>query len=202
MQMSYLNIIELEIIPDATPEVKRNCPKCGEKKHYKNSEKFRVNANGSLIDVWLIYQCEKCSSTWNMTIHERINPSAISKSQYEKFQSNDRDLAVQCGFDINIHRKNKIEAVWDSVSYNIITRELNQTYVNEDELQYIIRCKYPLQVRVDKLLSEKLQISRNKIRDLFENGTIYTDENKNISKLKVSDGIKIYINYKYNDDKV
>ncbi|SCG83865.1 hypothetical protein DW1_2301 [Proteiniborus sp. DW1] len=195
--MSYLNIIEWEIIPDTTPQVKRNCPKCGDKKHYINSEKFRVNANGSLIDIWLIYQCEKCSSTWNMTIHERIKPNAISKIQYEKFQSNDRDLALHYGLDINIHKKNKVEAIWESVRYNIITREMSQTNEREDEQQYIIRCKYPLQLRADKLLSEKLQVSRSKIRTLYENGAIYTQENKNILKLKAYDGMQIYINNNY-----
>ncbi|WP_084023929.1 DUF1062 domain-containing protein [Clostridium taeniosporum] len=39
--------------------------KCNEKIHYINSGKFRVNANKNNIDIWLIYQCEKCKSTWN-----------------------------------------------------------------------------------------------------------------------------------------
>ncbi len=194
--MSYLNIIEWEIIPDTTPEVKRNCPKCGEKKHYINSEKFRVNANGALIDIWLIYQCEKCKSTWNMTIHERINPNAISKIQYEKFQSNDRELAIQYGLDTNMHKKNKIEAIWESVRYNIISKELSQRSERKDEQQYIIKCKYPLQIRADKLLSEKLQISRSKIRSLYENGAIYTPECRNVLKLKAYDGMQIYIDNK------
>ena len=65
--MNYLRKIEWTIIPDTTPQVRRNCPKCGEKAHFINSEKFRVNANGSHIDIWLIYQCNQCKSTWNMT---------------------------------------------------------------------------------------------------------------------------------------
>lgn len=194
--MSYLNIIEWEIIPDTTPVVKRNCPKCGEKKHYVNSEKFRVNANGSLIDIWLIYQCEKCNSTWNMTIHERIHPNTISKTQYEKFQANDKELAIQYGLDSNIHKKNKIEAVWESVRYSIISKELSQTGEREFEQQYIIKFKYPLQIRADKLLSDKLQISRSKIKNLCENGAIYTQDCRNVLKMKAYDGMQIYINNK------
>lgn len=195
--MSYLNIIEWEVIPDVLPEVKRNCPKCGEKKHFKNSEKFRVNANGSLIDIWLIYQCIKCKSTWNMTIYERINLKEISKEEYGKFLSNDRELAIQCGLNISIHNKNKTEPMWDSVRYHIISKELNKTAEKEDEQQYIIKCKYPLQLRADRLLSEQLFISRSKIKSLYEKGAIYTQDNKNILKLKVNDGMLICINNKY-----
>lgn len=64
--------------------VRRNCPKCNEKVLYINSERFRVNANKNSIDIWLIYQCEKCKSTWNMTIYERIKPYDIDKYEYEK----------------------------------------------------------------------------------------------------------------------
>lgn len=74
---------------------------------------------------------------------------------------------------------------------------MSQTNEREDEQQYIIRGKKPLQLRADKLLSEKLKISRSKIRTLYENGEIYTQENKNILKLKAYDGMQIYINNNY-----
>ncbi|WIV13518.1 DUF1062 domain-containing protein [Proteiniborus sp. MB09-C3] len=195
--MSYLNTIEWEIVPETIPEVKRNCPKCGEKKNYISSEKFRVNANGPLIDIWLIYQCKKCKSTWNMAIHERTNIKEISKDKYEKFLSNDKELAMEYGFDMNIHNKNRTEIIWDSVKYHIISKELNRAGKMENEQQYIIRCKYQLPIRVDRLLCEKLCISRSKVKDLYEKGAIYSQENSNILKLKIFDGMLICINNKY-----
>ncbi|HAH17569.1 MAG TPA: hypothetical protein DCL29_00905 [Eubacterium sp.] len=27
---------------------------------FVNSKRFRVNANGNSVDVWLIYRCKKC----------------------------------------------------------------------------------------------------------------------------------------------
>jgi hypothetical protein len=85
--MSYLKKYQWELIPKDLPIVRRNCPKCNEKACYINSEKFRVNANKNSIDIWLIYQCEKCKSTWNMSIYERIKPYDINKYEYEKFLS-------------------------------------------------------------------------------------------------------------------
>lgn len=83
--MSCFNRYRWELVPDNLPVVKRNCPKCKGKTSFINTEKFRVNANKNNIDVWLIYQCEKCKSTWNMTIYERVSPKDIDKEEYEGF---------------------------------------------------------------------------------------------------------------------
>ncbi|ROR25279.1 uncharacterized protein DUF1062 [Mobilisporobacter senegalensis] len=109
--MSYLKKIQWEIELDSLPAVTRNCPKCGKKIEFINTEKFRVNANRNHIDIWLIYQCSQCRSTWNMTIYERINPKDISKDEYEKFIANDKKLAKKYGFDIGIHNRNKADII-------------------------------------------------------------------------------------------
>lgn len=81
--MSYCKKI-YKIPPKTSYKIIRNCAGCGEKSDYINTERFRVNANGNKIDVWLIYQCEKCKYTYNLTVYERINPKLI-KEKYEKF---------------------------------------------------------------------------------------------------------------------
>ena len=69
--MSYLKKIEYEIVPKECFKVTRNCSGCGTKTRYINTKRFRVNANGNKLDVWLIYQCEKCKHTFNLAIYER-----------------------------------------------------------------------------------------------------------------------------------
>lgn len=66
--MSYIKKYLWELVPKNIPAVRRKCPKCGEKTNYISTGKFRVNANKNNIDVWLIYQCEKCKTSWNMDI--------------------------------------------------------------------------------------------------------------------------------------
>ena len=75
--MSYLKKIEYEIIPKESFMVIRNCSGCGRKSYFKNTKRFRVNANGNKLDVWLIYQCEKCRHTLNLTIYERQKASSV-----------------------------------------------------------------------------------------------------------------------------
>lgn len=58
--MSYLTKIEYEIALNDSLSVIWGCSKCGAKTRFRNTKKFRVNANGNKLDVWLIYQCENC----------------------------------------------------------------------------------------------------------------------------------------------
>ena len=86
--MSYLTKIEYEIIPTESFSVIRNCSGCGIKMHYINTKRFRVNANGNKLDVWLIYQCEKCKHTLNLTIYERRTATSIPKEEYQRLLGN------------------------------------------------------------------------------------------------------------------
>ena len=139
--MSYLKKYQWELNPINLPIIRRNCPKCNEKSSYINTERFRVNANKSNIDVWLIYQCEKCKSTWNMTIYERIKPYDINKDEYEKFLSNDKELAREYAFDLSIYSKNKAEVILEDVNYELIQKELKAYYTCETPTSKIIEAR-------------------------------------------------------------
>ena len=191
--MSYLNKYQWELVPENLPIVKRGCPKCNEKTNYINSEKFRINANKNNIDIWLIYKCEKCKSTWNMTIYERIKPCNISKHDYDKFLSNDRELAREYAFNSSIYSKNKAEVILDNINYRLVQRKLEAYYIKENELVIELVCKYPIELRVDKLLSDILGISRSKIKGMFKEGIIFINDDKNLSNIKVGNGMEIHI---------
>jgi hypothetical protein len=191
--MSYLKKYQWELVPKNLPIVRRNCPKCNEKARYINSEKFRVNANKNSIDIWLIYQCEKCKSTWNMTIYERIKPYEINKDEYEKFLSNDKELARKYAFNLSIYNKNKAEIILEDVNYELIQKKLEAYYINENELVIEIACKDFIELRVDKLLSDTLGISRNKIKDMNKKGVIFIKDNKNSLNIKVRDRMEIHV---------
>lgn len=191
--MSYLKKYQWELDPINLPIIRRNCPKCNEKSSYINTERFRVNANKSNIDVWLIYQCEKCKSTWNMTIYERIKPYDIDKYEYEKFLSNDKELAREYAFNLSIYNKNKAEVILEDVNYELIQKELEAYYIIENELVIEIACKYPIELRVDKLLSDKLRVSRSQIKNMHKKGVILIKDDKNSLNAKVRDKMEIHV---------
>ena len=90
-------------------KVFHRCGGCGKKQEFINSGKFRVNANGNCVDVWLIYRCKKCKHTWNLTVYERISPKKIPKELYEKFLSNDEETAYAYGNHIDFLKRNNAE---------------------------------------------------------------------------------------------
>lgn len=85
------------------------CGGCGKKQVFINSGKFRVNANGNRVDVWLIFRCKKCKHSWNLSVYERIKPSKISSEEYELFMNNDAELACKYGNDIDFFKRNNAE---------------------------------------------------------------------------------------------
>lgn len=92
-----------------TVRVFHRCGGCGKKQEFINSGKFRVNANGNSVDVWLIYRCKKCKHTWNLTIYERIRPKKIPTDLYELFLNNDEETAYQYGNNVEFLKKNNAE---------------------------------------------------------------------------------------------
>ena len=85
------------------------CGGCGKKQEFENSKRFRVNANGNLVDVWLIYRCKKCKHSLNLTVYERTRPQKIPEDLFEAFQSNDEETALSYGESIGFLKKNKVE---------------------------------------------------------------------------------------------
>ncbi len=85
------------------------CGGCGKKQEFVNSKKFRVNANGNLVDVWLIYRCKKCKHSLNLTVYERTRPQKIPEDLFEAFQRNDEETALSYGENVEFLKRNKVE---------------------------------------------------------------------------------------------
>jgi hypothetical protein len=98
--MSGYLCIHWAITPEIAPRPLINCNRCGGVKAYRCSEKFRVNANGKRIDVWLIYRCIDCDNSWNFGILERCNRRDIAPALLRALESNDPALARRHAFDV------------------------------------------------------------------------------------------------------
>ena len=171
--MSYLKKIEYEIVLKESFLVIRNCPKCGMKKHFKNTKKFRINANGNKLDIWLIYQCEECKHTLNLSIYERQKVSSIPKEHYQHFLDNNEQLAEMFGKNIQLFRKNKAEIDFERINYDFVklheTIECNDT---EGQVMVTISNPYRLKIRPEKQIAEVLELSRSQVKSMLENGAI------------------------------
>jgi len=200
--MNYHKRIELEIEPVSSPQIIRNCSKCGGKSHFSNTGNFRVNANGNCIDIWLIYACCQCKTTYNMTLFERISPNELRKEAYEQFLANDKSLAMSYGCDNQIFRKNKVEVDWENITYIISEKILEEEYQENQafqEHQNVLKIKfiYPLKIRIDKLFAEYFNISRTKVKQLIEEKMIMALDSCNTSKKYIIDGMEFIVKLRF-----
>ncbi|WP_167956147.1 DUF1062 domain-containing protein [Anaerosporobacter faecicola] len=181
--MCYEKKWNYEIVPEESYEVIRNCSGCGCKSHYKNTNRFRVNANGNRIDVWLIYQCEKCKHTWNLTIYERQRPEEIPSTEYQKFLSNDSMTAMKYGTNRNLFMKNHGDIDWKNHPYQIVG-EITEGQRKAGN-QLLITNPYDLKIRTDKVIAEVLGISRSQEKELEKNASIVVETENFGKRIKV-----------------
>ena len=87
----------------ALPALVRPCPDCrASVTRHRATGKFRVNANGKLLDVWLLVGCSRCGRTSKVPVHSRIHVRKLPDAQRMRFEGNDpelvRELMTSPGF--------------------------------------------------------------------------------------------------------
>ena len=186
--MSYLKKTEYEIVPQESFFVIRNCPGCGVKTNYRNTKRFRVNANGNRLDVWLIYQCEKCKHTLNLTVYERQKATSIPKDEYQLFLNNDEEAAEKHGKNFQFFQKNRAEVAMDDINYEYVKlQESSSDPADEitcrEQTLIHIRNPYELKIRPEKQIAKVLELSRSQVVKLLEQNaiTIESFSSKDIS---------------------
>ncbi len=176
MQMSYLKI-EYEIVPTESFCVIRGCSGCGRKTHFRNTQKFRVNANGNRVDVWLIYQCEHCKHTLNLAVYERQKVSSVPKAEYESFLSNDAQLAQQYGKTLSLFQKNKAAVDFERMNYSYVKlHETIQHSGSDKSMELTIHNPCGLKIRPEKQIADVLGLSRSQVKKRMAQGEILVDE--------------------------
>lgn len=174
--MSYFRKIEYEMIPKDSFSVIRGCAKCGRKTRFTNTEKFRVNANGGKLDVWLIYQCEECKHTLNLAIYERRKVSSILKEEYQRFLHNDEELARMYGTDMQLFQKNKAEIDFERVSVDFVKKDeaegKDESGSFEEDILITIHNPCGLKLRAEKQIAMLLGMSRSQVKSMMEQGEL------------------------------
>ncbi|MDK2867085.1 MAG: hypothetical protein PWP51_2455 [Clostridiales bacterium] len=199
--MGYSRKIEYVIIPGGAFKVLQNCSGCHCKTTFYSTNRFRVNANGNKIDIWLIYQCEKCKHTYNMTIYERCSIQMITREAYEGFTKNSTDLAFAYGTDQNFFAENRAEVDWSNTLYHIKRKsnlpfEEEQFFHEEDLL--IVYNHYAIKVRTDKIVAEILNLTRSEVKRLEKSGLIVLSESRQEHKLSIEIKGDLYNSRRYN----
>ena len=137
-------VVDWRVIALGAAALVRRCPACGRDRPFVSSGRFRVNASGRRLDVWLVYRCGACARTWNRPIHERVAPEALG-GDLERYHRNDPALAdLYAGA---------------GAAYTVdgpVGRPLRARLAVER----------PVPVRLDRLLARRLGVSRAQVAQL------------------------------------
>lgn len=185
-----------EVKATNTPLLKRKCNRCNNNKFYC-SDKFRINAQKKNIDIWLIYRCTKCDSTYNMTIFSRIKPELLNKNLYNKLSENDREMAWKYAFSSEVSRKNNVELDYRSVEYDILYDTISvEDILNFDNEIVTFKIKYPFDfsLKLSSAIRICLKLSANKLNKLIEAKVISIMEKYLHKKHKVKNEDIVQIN--------
>jgi hypothetical protein len=149
------------------PRAWRHCASCKRATAFRCSEKFRVNANKKQLDVWLIYRCCVCDSTWNFPVISRRNVTSMAAPQLDAFLCNDPLSAWQHGFDIVNLRRFAMRLEYTeriAVDRQPQTSPAGIAAVG-DSIR--INAPVPCDLRLDRLLGRELNLSRDSLRSRY-----------------------------------
>ncbi|MBZ9994815.1 DUF1062 domain-containing protein [Mesorhizobium sp. BH1-1-4] len=163
--MSSILRVHWTIAPEIAPRPQINCNRCGGLKAYRCSGKFRVNANGKRIDVWLIYRCVDCDNSWKFGIFERCNRRDIEPTLLAALESNDPGLARRHAFDI-VALRNQVGRVEEFAYAAVRKQVIGETKQGATALELRLGLEVPVSLRLDRLLASELGISRSRLQAL------------------------------------
>jgi hypothetical protein len=83
----------------------RRCQGCHRPRRFRCTNKFRVNANGRSIDVWLLFDCCSCGATAKLPVLERVAVSKIGRARLQAFETNDPNAVTAAACDVALLRR-------------------------------------------------------------------------------------------------
>ncbi|WP_428674348.1 DUF1062 domain-containing protein [Roseibium sp.] len=176
--MSSLLKFEWTILSDVVPAIHRPCGRCGVVRAFVSSGKFRLNANGSRLDAWLIYHCGACNKSWNRTLFERRPVKYLVEGELEALQSNDPAMAD--GFARKGCRSTQAEPgrsqTGTEAGFHLKMRMSGQDGEQTGETLLVIRNPDRCRARLDQIVAKGLGLSRRKVLLLCEAGELFISD--------------------------
>jgi hypothetical protein len=164
--MSDVLRVQWTIIPGSAPQPWLNCNRCRGTTRFRTSGKIRVNANGKRVDAWLIYRCTSCDNTWNRPVLERRHVSTIDPPLLASLQANDPELSRRLAFE-KFRRRLKVDHFDDvTVRKQVVSEGARPAC----RLEIVCVVPEATGVRVDRLLSTELHLSRSRIQNMQNAG--------------------------------
>jgi hypothetical protein len=122
--------------------------------------RFRVNANGKLLDVWLLVRCVLCDRTNKLPVHERAAVRSIDPGELHGYHVNDPYLVASRLLDPLLARRNHFTLDWTGAwRLDAPPAVLDGPWPVRVEVTFVD----PVPVRPERLIAQGLGLSRNEV---------------------------------------
>ncbi|WP_233219689.1 DUF1062 domain-containing protein [Micromonospora sp. RP3T] len=143
------------------PLLSRRCVDCPSESATTGDGRFRVNANGKLLDVWLLVRCVRCDRTSKLTVHERTSVGSLDPAELHGYHTNDARLVASALLDPAFRRRNHVVLDWtDAWRLDAVPVPLGEAWPIRVEVVF----HDPVPVRPDRLVARGLGLSRTEVQ--------------------------------------
>lgn len=141
------------------PLLALRCVACSADRATVGDGRFRVNANGKRLDVWLLVNCVGCDRTGKITVHDRVPVRSLATDLLAGYSGNAPALVAGTLLDPLIARRGRFALDWDGCW------ELHAPPVPDAPWPVRIAVVFddPVPVRPERLVTRGLGIGRGEI---------------------------------------
>ena len=163
--------VKWRVVPADPPAVWRHCPQCGGAQAFRCAGKFRTNLQKKKVDVWLIYRCGACDQTWNCPIYERCRIGDIGQDELLAFSCNAPDMVRRFAMNMDWLAR-RADRVVPGGEVCVEKSLSGLPIANPDGIEIRLVTEEDTGVRLDRLLSAHLGLSRSLVQRLARAGAL------------------------------
>jgi hypothetical protein len=142
------------------PLLSLRCVDCRSESATVGEGRFRVNANGRLLDVWLLVRCVSCDRTSKLTVHERAPVRSFDPAALAAYQANDPQLVASTLLDSLLARRSNFTLDWEGAwRLDIPPAWPGEPWPVTVEVVF----EDPVPVRPERLIAHGLGLSRTEV---------------------------------------
>ncbi|AQZ62152.1 unnamed protein product [[Actinomadura] parvosata subsp. kistnae] len=141
------------------PLLALRCVTCPSERATAGDGRFRVNANGKLLDVWLLVDCVSCGRTSKLTVHDRVHVRSLSRTLLSGYSADSQAFVARVLLDPWTARRNRFALEWDGCWELVAPPPPEEVW----PLHVTVVFDDPVPVRPERLIGQGLGISRREI---------------------------------------
>jgi hypothetical protein len=157
------------------PLIRRQCLTCASSR-FRTTGAFRVNANGKILDIWLLAVCVHCEQTIKLEVRERAHVRGVPPVVLDQLHRNDPGLVLKVLTDPATLHRNRVTLDWQDV-WELRAEPVDLSAVGV--VDAVVHFEHRIPVRLVRLLAQGLGLPRAEVERLISTGQLTSEQRLN-----------------------